>query len=140
MLQANFDLEKIEEVANAIFSHFQTPENQSTVEPEGVATMYMNWRRHEWYNVLFSDEFLFILIRDVYSSEGNVPHETFLAFVLGSDRFGGREGRSHGCTHLHKIQIEVLIGRRHRDEIIRTIVVLYAAAIGYDVMLMTTLY
>ena len=40
------------------------------------------------------------------------------------------------CTNLHIIRNRALTGRRYRDEILRPIVVPYAAAIGDDFILM----
>ncbi|GFV96564.1 transposable element Tcb2 transposase [Trichonephila clavipes] len=78
------------------------------------ATEHANWRRNEWSNVLFSDECRFsvhpgnrrIFIWRVRGSRNNP------AFAHESVRFGGG------------------------DEILRTIVVPYAAAIGDDFILM----
>ncbi|GFX65399.1 transposable element Tcb1 transposase [Trichonephila clavipes] len=82
------------------------------------ATEHVNWRRNEWSNVLFSDESRFsvqpdnrrIFIWRGCSSRNNP------AFVDESVRFGGGG---------------VLV-----DEILRPIVVPYAAAIGDDFILM----
>ena len=41
-----------------------------------------------------------------------------------------------GCTDLHIIQSGALTGRRYRDEILRSIVVPYALAIGDNFILM----
>ncbi|GFY09000.1 transposable element Tcb1 transposase [Trichonephila clavipes] len=64
------------------------------------------------------------------------------AFVHESVRFGGEgvlvyDGISiDGCTDFYIIRDGPLTARRYRDEILRPIVVPYAAAIGYDFILM----
>ncbi|GFW88749.1 transposable element Tcb2 transposase [Trichonephila clavipes] len=77
------------------------------------ATERVNWRRNEWSNVLFltSPVFLFIRIIGVFSSGGTV------AVGIKS------------CVRARKCQI-------WRDEILRPIVVPYAAAIEDDFILM----
>ncbi|GFX50984.1 transposable element Tcb1 transposase [Trichonephila clavipes] len=82
------------------------------------ATEHVNWRRNEWSNVLFSDESRFSVHPDnrrifIWSDRGSRNNP---AFVHESVRFGGGE---------------VLV-----DEILRPIVVPYAAAIGDDFILM----
>ncbi|GFS79166.1 transposable element Tcb2 transposase [Trichonephila clavipes] len=65
-----------------------------------------------------------------------------LAFVLESVRFGGSEMLVYvsisidGRTDLYIIEDGPLTARRYRDEILRSIVVPYAAAIGCDFILM----
>ncbi|GFW60144.1 transposable element Tcb2 transposase [Trichonephila clavipes] len=78
------------------------------------ATEHVNWRRNEWSNLIFSDEsrFLFIQIIGVFST-GGIWH-----------------------TDLYIIREGPLTARRYRDEILRPIVVPYAAAIGDDFILM----
>ncbi|GFU70583.1 transposable element Tcb1 transposase [Trichonephila clavipes] len=82
------------------------------------ATDHVNWRRNEWSNVLFPDESRFsvhpgnrriFICRDLGSRNNH-------AFVHESVRFGGGE---------------VVV-----DEILRPIVVPYAATIGDDFILM----
>ncbi|GFV20687.1 transposable element Tcb2 transposase [Trichonephila clavipes] len=77
-------------------------------ERRELATEHVNWRRNEWSNVLLltSPVFLFIRIVGVFSSGGTVA----VGIILRS------------CTKV--------------DEILRPIVVPYAAAIGYDFILM----
>ncbi|GFV38480.1 transposable element Tcb2 transposase [Trichonephila clavipes] len=72
------------------------------------ATEHVNWRRNEWSNVLFltSPVFLFIRIIGVFSSRGTVV----VGIILRS------------CTKV--------------EEILRPIIVPYAAAIGDDFILM----
>ncbi|GFV95614.1 transposable element Tcb2 transposase [Trichonephila clavipes] len=108
------------------------------------ATQHVNWRRNEWSNVLFSDESHFsvhpdnrriFIWRDRCSR--NNP-----AFVHESVRFGGGGVLVYGGisidgrTDLYIIRDGPLTARRYRDEILRPIVVPYAAAIGDDFILM----
>ncbi|GFU82137.1 transposable element Tcb2 transposase [Trichonephila clavipes] len=81
------------------------------------ATEHVNWRRNEWSNVLFSDESRFSVHPDnrrifIWRDRGSRNNP---AFVHESVRFGGGG---------------VLV-----DEIVRPIVVPYAAAIGDDFIL-----
>ncbi|GFW27805.1 transposable element Tcb1 transposase [Trichonephila clavipes] len=108
------------------------------------ATEHVNWRRNEWSNVLFSDESRFsiqlhnrcIFIGRDRGSRNNP------AFVHESVRFGGGcvlvyGGISiDGRTDLYIIRDGPLTARQYRDEILRPIVVPYAAAIGDDFILM----
>ncbi|GFX02905.1 transposable element Tcb2 transposase [Trichonephila clavipes] len=71
------------------------------------AKEHVNWRRNEWSNVLFSDESRF----SVYPDNGCI--------VIWRDRGNGP-----------------LTACRHRDEILRPVVVPYAAAIGDGFILM----
>ncbi|GFU41198.1 transposable element Tcb2 transposase [Trichonephila clavipes] len=85
------------------------------------ATEHVNWRRNEWSNVLFSDETRFSVHPDnrrifIWRDHGSRNNP---AFVHESVRFGG--GGSVGVWW---------------DEILRPIVVPYAAAIGDDFILM----
>ncbi|GFW52591.1 transposable element Tcb2 transposase [Trichonephila clavipes] len=82
------------------------------------ATEHVNWRRNEWSNVLFSDKSRFPVHPDnrhifIWRDRGSRNNP---AFVHESVRFDGGG---------------VLV-----DEILRPIVVLYAAAIGDDFILM----
>ncbi|GFV33695.1 transposable element Tcb2 transposase [Trichonephila clavipes] len=82
------------------------------------AKEHVNWRRNEWSNVLFSDESRFPVHPDnrrifIWSDHGGRNNP---AFVHESVRFGG--------------------GGMLVDEILRPIVVPYAAAIGDDFILM----
>ncbi|GFV82620.1 transposable element Tcb2 transposase [Trichonephila clavipes] len=109
------------------------------------ATEHVNWRRNEWSNVLFSDESCFsvhpdnrrIFIWRVRGSRNNP------AFGHESVRFGGGGVLVYGGitidgrTDLYIIRDgPPLTARRYRDEILRPIVVPYAAAIGDDFILM----
>ncbi|GFV05913.1 transposable element Tcb2 transposase [Trichonephila clavipes] len=108
------------------------------------ATEYVNWRRNEWSNVLFSDESRFsvhpdnmrIFIRRDHGSRNN------LAFVPESVRFGGGGVlvyggiSTDGRTNLYIIRDGPLTARRYRDEILRPNLVPYAAEIGDDFILM----
>ncbi|GFS89583.1 transposable element Tcb2 transposase [Trichonephila clavipes] len=104
----------------------------------------MNWRRNKWSNVLFSDESRFSVQPDnrrifIRRDRGirNNP-----VFVHESVRFGGGGVLVYGGisidgrTDLYIIRDEPLTARRYRDEILRPIVVSYAAAIGDDFILM----
>ncbi|GFS50662.1 transposable element Tcb2 transposase [Trichonephila clavipes] len=108
------------------------------------ATEHVNWRRNEWSNVLFSHESRFsvhpnnrriFIWRECGSS--NNP-----ASVHESVRFGGGGVLVHGSisidgrTDLYNIRDGPLTARRYSDEILRPIVVPYAAAIGDDFILM----
>ncbi|GFX12229.1 transposable element Tcb2 transposase [Trichonephila clavipes] len=108
------------------------------------ATEHVNWRRNEWSNVLFSDESRFsvhpdnrriFIWRDRFSR--NNP-----AFVHESVRFGGGGVLVYGGisidghTDPYIIRDGPLTARRYRDEILRPIVVPYAAAIEDDFILM----
>ncbi|GFW08456.1 transposable element Tcb2 transposase [Trichonephila clavipes] len=77
------------------------------------ATEHVNWRRNEWSNVLFSDESRFSV------------HPDNRRIFIWRDR-----------GNLYIIRDGPLTARRYRDEILRPIVVLYAAAIGDDFILM----
>ncbi|GFW18670.1 transposable element Tcb1 transposase [Trichonephila clavipes] len=77
------------------------------------ATEHVNWRRNEWSNVLFSDE-----------SHFSVHPDNRRIFIW----------RDRG--NLYIIRDGPLTARRYRDEILRPIVVPYAAAIGDDFILM----
>ncbi|GFW73025.1 transposable element Tcb2 transposase [Trichonephila clavipes] len=108
------------------------------------ATEHVNWRRNEWNNVLFSDESRFsvhpdnrrIFIRRDRGSRNNA------AFVHESVRFGGGGVLVYGGisidgrTDFYIIRDGPLTTRRYRDEILRPIVVPYAAAIEDDFILM----
>ncbi|GFY01181.1 transposable element Tcb2 transposase [Trichonephila clavipes] len=77
------------------------------------ATEHVNWRRNEWSNVLFSDESRFSV------------HPDNRRIFIWRDR-----------GNLYIIRDGPLTARRYRDEILRPIVVPYAAAIGDDFILM----
>ncbi|GFT66774.1 transposable element Tcb2 transposase [Trichonephila clavipes] len=104
----------------------------------------MNWRRNEWSNVLFSDESHFSVHPDnrcifIWRDRGSRNNP---AFVHESVRFGGGGVLVYGGisidgrTDLYIIRDGPLTARRYRDEILRPIVVPYAAAIGDDFLLM----
>ncbi|GFV86326.1 transposable element Tcb2 transposase [Trichonephila clavipes] len=108
------------------------------------ATEHVNWRRNEWSNVFFSGESRFsvhpnnrrIFIWRECGSRNNP------ASVHESVRFGGGGVLVYGSisidgrTDLYIIRDGPLTARRYRDEILRPIVVPYAAAIGDDFILM----
>ncbi|GFW54093.1 transposable element Tcb1 transposase [Trichonephila clavipes] len=108
------------------------------------ATEHVNWRRNEWSNVLFSNESRFsvhsdnrhIFIRRDRGSRNNP------AFMYESVRFGSGGVLVYGGisidggTDLYIIRDGPLTARRYRDEILRPVVVPYAAAIGDDFILM----
>ncbi|GFX54748.1 transposable element Tcb2 transposase [Trichonephila clavipes] len=77
------------------------------------ATEHVNWRRNEWSNVLFSDE-----------SRFSVHPDNRRIFIR----------RDRGNFYI--IRDGPPTARRYRDEILRPIVVPYAAAIGDDLILM----
>ncbi|GFT04251.1 transposable element Tcb2 transposase [Trichonephila clavipes] len=100
-------------------------------------------RRNEWSNVLFSDESRFPVHPDnrrilLWRDRGSRNNP---AFVHESVRFGSggvlvyggisMDGRTDPCI----IRDGPLTARRYRDEILRPIVVPYAAAIGDDFIL-----
>ncbi|GFX29840.1 transposable element Tcb2 transposase [Trichonephila clavipes] len=108
------------------------------------ATEHVNWRRNEWSNVLFSDESRFSVHPDnrrifIWRDRGSRNNP---AFVHESVRFGGAGvlmygGTSiDGRTDLYIIRNRPLTARRYRDEILRPIIVPYAAAIGDNFILM----
>ncbi|GFU57657.1 transposable element Tcb2 transposase [Trichonephila clavipes] len=108
------------------------------------ATQHVNWRRNEWSNVLFSEESRFsvhpnnrrIFIRRECGSRNNP------ASVHESVRFGGGGVLVYGSisidgrTDLYIIRDGPVTARRYSDEIVRPIVVPYAAAIGDNFILM----
>ncbi|GFV25868.1 transposable element Tcb2 transposase [Trichonephila clavipes] len=108
------------------------------------ATEHVNWRRNEWSNVLFSDESHFSVHPDnrrifIWRDRGirNNP-----AFVHESVRFCGGGVLVYGGisidgrTDLYIIRDGPMTARRYRDEILRPVLVPYAAAIGDDFILM----
>ncbi|GFX42449.1 transposable element Tcb2 transposase [Trichonephila clavipes] len=108
------------------------------------ATEHVNWRRNEWSNVPFSDESRFSVHPDnkrifIWRDRGSRNNP---AFVHESVRFGGGGVLVYGGisidgrTVLYIIRDGPLTARRYRDEILRPIVVPYAAAIGDDFILM----
>ncbi|GFV52929.1 transposable element Tcb2 transposase [Trichonephila clavipes] len=108
------------------------------------AKEHVNWRRNEWSNVLFSDESRFSVHPDnrrifIWRDRDSRSNP---AFVHESVRFGGGGVLVYGGisidgrTDLYIIRDGPLTARRHRDEILRPIVVPYAAAIGDDFILM----
>ncbi|GFX66182.1 transposable element Tcb1 transposase [Trichonephila clavipes] len=132
-----------------VFSIFQIAvENLTNIKapsrPQEWATEPVNWRRNEWSNVLFSDESRFSVHPDnrrifIWRDRGSRNNP---AFMHESVRFGGTGVLVYGgisidgCTDLYIIRDGTLTARRYRDEILRPIVVPYAAAIGDDFILM----
>ncbi|GFU04808.1 transposable element Tcb2 transposase [Trichonephila clavipes] len=107
------------------------------------ATEHVNWRRNEWSNVLFSDESRFSVHPDnrrIFIWRDRCSRNN-TAFVHESVRFGGGGelvygGISiYGRTDPYIIRDGPLTARRYRDEILRPIVVPYAAAIGDDIFI-----
>ncbi|GFV11947.1 transposable element Tcb1 transposase [Trichonephila clavipes] len=107
-------------------------------------TEHVNWRRNEWSNVLFSDEPRFSVHPDnrrifIWRDRGSRNNP---AFVHESVRFGSGVVLVYGSisidkrTYLYIIRDGPLTAHRYRDEILRPIVVPYAAAIGDDFILM----
>ncbi|GFW81416.1 transposable element Tcb2 transposase [Trichonephila clavipes] len=107
------------------------------------ATQHVNWRRNEWSNVLFSEESSFPVHPDnrrifIWRDRGSMNNP---AFVHESVRFGGGEVLEYsgisidGRTDLYINRDGPLTARRYRDEILRPIVVPYAAAIRDDFIL-----
>ncbi|GFW24085.1 transposable element Tcb1 transposase [Trichonephila clavipes] len=105
---------------------------------------HVNWRRNEWSNVLFSDESRFSVHPDnrrifIWRERGSRNNP---AFVHESVRFGSGGilvygGISiDGRTDLYIIRDGHMTASQYRDEILRPIVVPYAAAIGDDFILM----
>ncbi|GFX18289.1 transposable element Tcb1 transposase [Trichonephila clavipes] len=108
------------------------------------ATEHVNWRRNERSNVLFSDKSRFSVHPDnrrifIWRDRGSRNNP---AFVHESIRFVGGGVLVYGGisidgrTDLYIIRDGPLTARRYRDEILRPIVVPYAAAIGDDFILM----
>ena len=107
-------------------------------------TEHVHWRRNEWPNILFSNEYRFPLCPDnkrifIWRERGTRNNP---GFAHESIRFGGGGVMVYagisidGRTDLHIIRYGALTDRRYRDEILRLIVVPYAAAIGDDFILM----
>ncbi|GFV68280.1 transposable element Tcb2 transposase [Trichonephila clavipes] len=108
------------------------------------ATEHVNWRGNEWSNYLFSDESRFSVHPDnrrifIWRDRGSRNNP---AFVHESVRFGGGGVLVYGGisidlrTDLYIIRDGPMTARRYRDEILRPIVVPYAAAIGDDFIFM----
>ncbi|GFT38320.1 transposable element Tcb2 transposase [Trichonephila clavipes] len=108
------------------------------------ATEHVNWRRNEWSNVLFSDESHFSVHPDnrrnfIWRDRGSRNNP---AIVHENVRFGSGGVLLYdvisidGHTDLYIIRDGPLTARSYRDEILRPIVVPYAAAIGDDFILM----
>ncbi|GFT90993.1 transposable element Tcb2 transposase [Trichonephila clavipes] len=107
------------------------------------ATEHVNWRRNEWGSVfLTSPVFLFIRTNRRIFIWRDRDSRNNPAFVHESVRFGGAGVLMYGGisidgrTDLYIIRDEPLTARRYRDEILRPIVVPYAAAIRDDFILM----
>ncbi|GFW97793.1 transposable element Tcb2 transposase [Trichonephila clavipes] len=108
------------------------------------ATEHVNWRRNEWSNILFSDESRFsvhpnnrriFFWRECGSRNNPASAHESVRFGGGGVLVYGRISID-GCTDLSIIRDGPLTARRYSDEILRPIVVLYAAAIGDDFILM----
>ncbi|GFW30284.1 transposable element Tcb2 transposase [Trichonephila clavipes] len=108
------------------------------------ATEHVNWRRNEWSSVLFSDESRFSVHPDkrrifLWRDRGSRNNP---AFVHESVRFGGGGVLVYGGisidgrTDLYTIRDGPVTAHRYRGEILRPIVVPYAAAIRDDFILM----
>ncbi|GFT90706.1 transposable element Tcb2 transposase [Trichonephila clavipes] len=108
------------------------------------ATVYVNWRRIQWRNILFFDEYRFSGHSDnrrvfILRERGTRKNH---AFVRGNVRFccGGVlvcAGISIDGRTGHLIILNgALTGHRYKDEILRPMVVPYVAAIGDDFMVM----
>ncbi|GFU35249.1 transposable element Tcb2 transposase [Trichonephila clavipes] len=104
------------------------------------AKEHVNWRRNEWSNVLFSNESRFSVHPNnrrifIWRERGSRNNP---AFVHESVRFGSGGVLVYGGisidgrTDLYIIRDGPLTACRYRDEILRPIVVPYAAAIGDD--------
>ncbi|GFS58591.1 transposable element Tcb2 transposase [Trichonephila clavipes] len=108
------------------------------------AIKHVNWRRNEWINVLFSNESRFSVHPNnrrifIWRDRGsrNTPAFVHEGVKIGSGGVLVYGGFSiDGCTDLYIIRDGPLTARRYRDEILRPIVVPYAAAIGDDFILM----
>ncbi|GFX89197.1 transposable element Tcb2 transposase [Trichonephila clavipes] len=109
------------------------------------ATEHVNWRRNEWSNVLFSDESHFSVHPDnkrifIWRDRGSRNNPVFVHTKVSDLAVGGvlvYGGISiDGRTDLYIIRDEPLTARRYREEILRPIVVPYAATIRDDFILM----
>ncbi|GFX67649.1 transposable element Tcb1 transposase [Trichonephila clavipes] len=107
-------------------------------------TEHVIWRKKESSNVLFSDESRFSVHPDnrhifIWWDRGSRSNP---AFVHESVKFGGGGVLVYGGisidgrTDLYIIRDGPLTAHRYRDEILRPIVVPYAAAFGDDIILM----
>ncbi|GFW03208.1 transposable element Tcb2 transposase [Trichonephila clavipes] len=107
------------------------------------ATEHVNWRRNGWSNVLFSDESCFSVHPDnrrifIWRDRGSRNNP---AFMHESVRFGGGGVLVYGGisiggrTDIYIIRDVPLTAHRYRVEILRPIVVPYAAEIGDDFIL-----
>ncbi|GFU63778.1 transposable element Tcb2 transposase [Trichonephila clavipes] len=110
---------------------------KASSRPQGWATEHVN--RNEWSNILLSDESRFSVHPNNRRDRGSRNNP---AFVHESVRFGGGGVLVYGGisidgrTDLYIIRDGPLTARRYRDEILRPIVVPYAAAIRDDFILM----
>ncbi|GFV71926.1 transposable element Tcb1 transposase [Trichonephila clavipes] len=105
------------------------------------ATEHVNWRINEWSNVLFSDESRFYVHPDnrrifIWRDCGSRNNPAFVheSVSVGVLVYGGISIDRR--TDLYIIRDGPLTARRYRKEILRPIVVPYAAAIGDDFILM----
>ena len=107
------------------------------------ATEHVHWRRNGWSDILYSNESwfsfhpdnrrIFIWSECCIQNNPAFAHESFRFDVGGGMVYAGIS--IDRCTDLHIIQNGVLTGRRYKDEILRPIVVPYAAAIRDDFIL-----
>ncbi|GFT79219.1 transposable element Tcb2 transposase [Trichonephila clavipes] len=119
------------------------------------ATVHVNWRRNEWSNVLFSDKSRFSVLPDnrlifIWRDRGSRNNPAFVHESWYWARTCDKASHSpipiplgyrghisiDGRTDLYIIRDGPLTARRYRDEILRPIVVPYAAAIGDYFILM----
>ncbi|GFT42077.1 transposable element Tcb2 transposase [Trichonephila clavipes] len=108
------------------------------------ATEHVNWRRNEWSKFLFTYESRFSVHPDnrLIFIWRNLGSRNNPAFVHESVRFGGGGVLVYGGISiggridLYIIRDGPLTARRYRDEILRPIVVPYAAAVADDFILM----
>ncbi|GFX77979.1 transposable element Tcb1 transposase [Trichonephila clavipes] len=108
------------------------------------ATEHENWRTNEWSNVLFSDESRFSVHPDnrrifIWRDCGSRNNPAFMheSVIFGGEGVLVCGGISiDGRTDLNIIRDGPLTARGYSDEILRPIVIPYAAANGDDFILM----
>ncbi|GFX94708.1 transposable element Tcb2 transposase [Trichonephila clavipes] len=115
---------------------------KASSRPQELTTEHVNWRRNEWSNVLFSDESRFSVHPD--NRRIFIWRDLAVEIILRSRTkvsgggvllvYGGLS--IDGCTDFYIIRDGPLTARQYRDEILRPIVVPYAAAIGDGFILM----
>ncbi|GFX88576.1 transposable element Tcb2 transposase [Trichonephila clavipes] len=109
------------------------------------ATEHVNWRRNEWSNVLFSDESRFSVHSDnrrifIWRDRGSRNNPAFACtkvsnFAVGESWYMVASPLT-GAQTSTSFDIGPLTARRYREEILRPIVVPFAAAIRDDFILM----